>query len=154
LRYNNKPTRTSKARRTLSQKHVITSHGYGCRASCGIGERYLWIDRICIVQDDEAAKQQQLSSMGETYAGAFFTLVAAQNEEASLGLYGRRRMTIGLTESSAEKSAERSPRSHLSGKQIMLTHAMSLMQTKWYSRGWTFQEYVFSRRRVIFITTQ
>jgi hypothetical protein len=115
-----------------------------------LGERYLWIDRLCIVQDDEATKQHQLSSMGEIYAGAFFTLVAAQNEEASLGLYGRRRMTIGPAEPPNKKSVRRPSRSSLSDRQIMLTHAMSLMQTKWYSRGWTFQEYIFSRRRVIF----
>jgi hypothetical protein len=115
-----------------------------------LGERYLWIDRLCIVQDDYATKHHQLSSMGEIYAGAFFTLVAAQNDEAALGLYGPRRMSIGPVLSSAKERARRLPISRLSSKQILLTHAMSLMQTKWYSRGWTFQEYIFSRRRVIF----
>jgi hypothetical protein len=53
-----------------------------------LGERYLWIDRLCIVQDEEATKQQQLSSVGEIYAGAFFTLVEkADSSSAATGIY-------------------------------------------------------------------
>lgn len=33
---------------------------------------------------------------------------------------------------------------------LLLSQAADLMRTAWFSRGWTFQEYIFSRRRIIF----
>jgi len=42
-----------------------------------LGERYLWVDRLCIVQDDAATKHSQIHHMSSIYANAHFTLVAA-----------------------------------------------------------------------------
>ncbi|KAF2831531.1 HET-domain-containing protein [Ophiobolus disseminans] len=116
-----------------------------------LGERYLWVDRYCIVQDDSEAKPSQLASMGDIYAGAFFTIVAAQNLDASEGLYGSRRTM--LLEPTATKEGEiwrdlQQP--GITGDQIMLDQSIRLMRSKWFSRGWTFQENYFSRRKVIF----
>lgn len=115
-----------------------------------LGLTYLWVDRITIIQDDDATKHHQLSAMGEIYAGSLFTLIAAQNEEAALSLYGHRKMAHARdgSRSREEKSTVDGP--SLDGAKHMLNQAISLMQTKWYSRGWTFQEYIFSTRRVIF----
>jgi len=115
-----------------------------------LGLPYLWVDRIAIVQDDEATKHHQLSAMGEIYAGSLFTLVAAQNEEAASSLYGHRKMTLTPSETSIPQGLRRPDGKPLSGAQYMTKQAMSLMETKWYSRGWTFQEYIFFTRRVIF----
>lgn len=115
-----------------------------------LGLPYLWVDRITIIQDDEATKHHQLSAMGEMYAGSLFTLVAAQNEEASLSLYGHRRMALVHGDSPSKQEKRRADGQPLDGAKYMLDQAISLMQTKWYSRGWTFQEYIFSTRRVIF----
>lgn len=115
-----------------------------------LGLPYLWVDRITIIQDDDATKHHQLSAMGEIYAGSLFTLVAAQNEEASLSLYGHRRMALVHGDSPSKQEKRRADGQPLDGAKYMLDQAISLMQTKWYSRGWTFQEYIFSTRRVIF----
>lgn len=115
-----------------------------------LGLPYLWVDRITIIQDDDATKHHQLSAMGEIYAGSLFTLVAAQNEEASLSLYGHRRMALVHGDSPSKQEKRRADGQPLDGAKYMLDQAVSLMQTKWYSRGWTFQEYIFSTRRVIF----
>jgi len=115
-----------------------------------LGLHYLWVDRIAIVQDDEATKHHQLSAMGEIYAGAVFTLVAAQNEEAALSLYGHRKMAFTPTPIPVGQGIRKSNGQPVRGADYMLNQAMSLMETKWYSRGWTFQEYIFSTRRVVF----
>ncbi|KAK1636350.1 heterokaryon incompatibility, partial [Colletotrichum phormii] len=47
-----------------------------------LGERYLWVDRLYIVQDDEDAKHAQLRGMADIYAGALLTIVAAQGRGA------------------------------------------------------------------------
>jgi hypothetical protein len=115
-----------------------------------LGLTHLWVDRISVVQDDESTKHHQLNAIGEIYAGALFTLVAAQNKEAALSLYGSRKMALVSAKSSIGQGTKKSDGQSLSGAQYMLQQAMSLMETKWYSRRWTFQEYQFSTRRVIF----
>ncbi len=55
-----------------------------------IGERYLWVDRLCIVQDDFEAKHAQIHNMGPIYANAYFTKVAALGTSADYGLRGIR----------------------------------------------------------------
>lgn len=115
-----------------------------------LGERYLWCDRYCIVQDDNEAKYKQLATMGKIYARAFFTLVAAQNNDATEGLYGRRKMVLGTIATVKQKNFPGSQQSNITGDQIMLDQAIGLMRTKWFSRGWTFQENHFSRRKVVF----
>ncbi|KAK0724129.1 heterokaryon incompatibility protein-domain-containing protein [Lasiosphaeris hirsuta] len=50
---------------------------------------YLWIDRLCIVQDDCQEKHAQIKAMGSIYAQSSFTLVAAQSDDASGPLSSR-----------------------------------------------------------------
>lgn len=53
-----------------------------------LGEQYLWIDSLCIVQDEEEEKHTQLNSMGSIYANASVTIVAWQGDHADFGLEG------------------------------------------------------------------
>lgn len=39
-----------------------------------IGVRYLWIDALCIIQDDKVDWRKESSQMGNIYAGAYFTI--------------------------------------------------------------------------------
>jgi hypothetical protein len=116
-----------------------------------LGEHFLWCDRYCIVQDDNEAKYRQLATMGKIYAGAFFTLVAAQNNDAAAGLSGSQRsMLLNSSANSKHNFAADPQRSGPTGDKIMLDQAIGLMRTKWFSRGWTFQENHFSRRKLVF----
>lgn len=54
----------------------------------GIGERYLWVDALCIIQDDPVSRTVQLAQMGLIYASATFTIVAASGDNADCGLPG------------------------------------------------------------------
>jgi len=54
-----------------------------------LGMKYLWVDRLCIVQDDNTgAKQVQLDAMGDIYAGAEAVIVVANGEHADSGIDG------------------------------------------------------------------
>jgi hypothetical protein len=53
-----------------------------------LGERYLWIDSLCIVQDDETVKHGQVMNMEAIYGNASFTIIAAGGEDADAGLPG------------------------------------------------------------------
>lgn len=52
-----------------------------------LGLRYIWIDSLCIIQDDTKDWQQESSRMAEIYQGAYLVLSASQASSAHDGLY-------------------------------------------------------------------
>jgi hypothetical protein len=49
--------------------------------------RYLWIDSLCIIQDDENDKRRELPTMGRVYQHAHLTILAAEAMNCSDGLF-------------------------------------------------------------------
>jgi hypothetical protein len=59
-----------------------------------LGERYLWVDSLCIIQDDEVFKHDQINAMAAIYSNAALTIVAAEGDSAEAGLRG----IVGVSE--------------------------------------------------------
>jgi Heterokaryon incompatibility protein (HET) len=55
-----------------------------------LAEKYLWVDSLCIVQDDETHKYTEMSKMAAIYANASVTILALQGQHANHGLPGFR----------------------------------------------------------------
>jgi hypothetical protein len=53
-----------------------------------IGERYLWVDSLCIVQDDKDQKHGLIDSMDVIFSGALLTIIAATGRDANAGIFG------------------------------------------------------------------
>lgn len=53
-----------------------------------LGYRYLWVDSLCIVQDDDSTKQSLMDVMDAIYSSADVTLVASTGKGADCGLSG------------------------------------------------------------------
>ncbi len=51
-----------------------------------LGEQYLWVDRLCIVQDNELSIAEQIIQMNLVYARALFIIVATSGSSALSGL--------------------------------------------------------------------
>ncbi|RDL30184.1 uncharacterized protein BP5553_10462 [Venustampulla echinocandica] len=112
-----------------------------------LNQNYLWVDCLCILQDGEADKHNQVSSMDAVYNLAFLTIVAAAGDSANAGLppFNSPRLNSHLlfhveTISGINFVSCLSPR--------IATEAIT--ESKWATRGWTLQEYVLSKRTVIF----
>ncbi|RYC61237.1 hypothetical protein CHU98_g4973 [Xylaria longipes] len=104
--------------------------------------RYLWVDRLCIIQDDNDSKKTLLQAMPFIYANAYFTIVAAEGLDASHGLCGI----------SCHRQNVRLARIDLPNVTLLETKIRSADGSKspWAYRGWTFQEALFSKRMLVF----
>ncbi|KAF3000634.1 hypothetical protein E8E14_004758 [Neopestalotiopsis sp. 37M] len=54
-----------------------------------LGVRYLWIDSLCIIQDDENDWKQESSKMVEVYQNAYLTICATGGQNDDAGLWPR-----------------------------------------------------------------
>lgn len=108
-----------------------------------IGQKYLWVDRFCIIQDDLTHKEAQLKSMASIYANAYFTIIASDGSDDSFGL-------CGIGEGSAPRSYHLSDFNFGPRCRMICRKPWGRQEKKYDTRGWTFQEKVLSRRQLIF----
>ncbi len=110
-----------------------------------LGFDYVWIDRYCIDQRGAHATEQ-IEQMHHIYQNAEVTLFAAAGKDANAGLAG---VSNHLRDSQPHGT---------SGTIEVFGAARSLIQllarSKWMSRGWSYQEAMFSRRRLYFTGEQ
>lgn len=112
--------------------------------------RYLWIDRYCIRQNAQTKEEQeekhgQIAQMHHIYGGSSMTIIAAAGDGPHHGLPGVR-------------TKRRShPIVRLPHRTVFATlpNPKLLVDTSaWSTRGWTFQEGLLARRRLVFTDQQ
>ncbi|KAK1988988.1 heterokaryon incompatibility protein-domain-containing protein [Colletotrichum cereale] len=112
-----------------------------------LGYQYLWVDKYCIDQSDMSELGDQINKMHLIYSNAEATIVAAADPDETCGLPG-----VGSTERFKQDVA------HVEGTAIinMGPHPAVYVEkeSRWWKRGWTFQEGLISRRRITFTRTQ
>ncbi|KAJ6101771.1 hypothetical protein N7486_004198 [Penicillium sp. IBT 16267x] len=107
---------------------------------------YLWVDRLCILQDERPDKKAYwLDAMGAIYARLLVTLVALSGNDAEHGLPGvnvvkREAFWIGTSQG-------------ISLIEPIPKFDRLLRDSRWNSRGWTYQEAMLSARRLLFSNT-
>ncbi|GLA59684.1 hypothetical protein AtubIFM54640_010997 [Aspergillus tubingensis] len=112
------------------------------RACIELKIRYLWIDRLCIVQDDTAAvKNSQINAMGDIYSHSYLTLVDLEGANMDHGL-------PGVSQARAVRMTYKIP--GMSLRIIDEEYPKLVKKSKWNSRGWIFQEAMLSPRMLMF----
>ncbi|KAK0705595.1 heterokaryon incompatibility protein-domain-containing protein [Lasiosphaeris hirsuta] len=105
--------------------------------------KYLWVDALCLVQDDPEDKARSIPRMIEVYAGATVTIVAASGPHANSGLPG-----VGDTPRIGKQIIEE-VRPGL--EMAVVNDVKDMLEASTYAtRGWTFQEQLLANRTVIF----
>ena len=122
-----------------------------------LGERYLWVDALCIIQDNEDDLAAHLPLMGYIFEGAVLTIVAASSTDANSGLPGVRQsrspqLVIGPLGEGALISCPSPMLDEI--VQFQLDGHHYLQNSMWDRRGWTLQEKLFSRRCLYFMEEQ
>ncbi|KAF5674674.1 heterokaryon incompatibility protein [Fusarium heterosporum] len=114
-----------------------------------LGERFLWVDALCIIQDEPASLVRNLNQMQLIYASSVFCIMASTGCGAEFGLRGLK----GL---SPARNLELYVYDLADGERLIeVDHAVTQDPTagtkySYHQRGWTFQEWLFSRRRLVF----
>ena len=116
----------------------------------GIGEKYLWVDALCIIQDSLAMQQTQIAKMDQIYANALFTIVAASGSNAETGLPG-----VCLSPRNQFQEIVHFPGGYFytlicDGREA--GHIIN--KSTWAQRAWTMQELLFSSRCLLFTEFQ
>ena len=112
-----------------------------------LGIPYLWVDCLCIPQNNPHDKHVQINNMERIYSEAYLTIASAMGFDANSGL------------------PSVNPGSRTTQQLVLQSDAVSLITTtcnpelsmltsQWYSRGWTFQEFLLSRRTLVFTAEQ
>ena len=106
-----------------------------------LGKQYLWVDSLCIDQEDHAHKDDQIQKMRDIYQGAYVTIIAISGDSASSGLPGisHRKIYQQMT-------------CRVGGKRLvglMPTLSQQVWLSPWGQRAWTFQESRLSPRCLI-----
>ncbi|KAF1846033.1 HET-domain-containing protein [Cucurbitaria berberidis CBS 394.84] len=115
-----------------------------------LGQRYLWVDGLCLVQDDLDDVVLGINMMNSIYRGSYFTIVAGSGTDANAGLPGLEH---------TEEDGRRVPqiiREVAPGIHMTILHGIDwhLSRSTYNERGWTLQELVLPKRTVIFINGQ
>jgi len=111
-----------------------------------LGFRYLWVDRFCIDQENPQEKHFLISKMASIYRQAEITIVAAAGTDANCGLPG-----VGTT---TRKSQPKLRLGSLTIASPLVGCRGEIRGSTWWTRGWTYQEGVLARRRLVFTKTQ
>jgi hypothetical protein len=102
-----------------------------------LGERYIWIDRLCVLLDDEKDKMEQI------YSAAILTIITANACCSNANIPGVQSDTRRITQHSGV----------IRGAHYVTTQPdlFSVMRgLNWSTRGWTFQEGFLSSRCLVF----
>lgn len=125
-----------------------------------LDERYLWVDALCIVQDDDVQMSRDVPNMDIIYSQAFSTIVALSGTDADSGLPGVSAGTREPQKIATVRISNKSPNlddDPLSNdketvglvatpRQLYLEMELS----KWSTRSWIVQEHLLSRRCLLF----
>lgn len=138
-RDNSEALQTPGSLKAVSMPATLLDAIVACRA---LGYRYLWIDALCIPQDDPVKKAEQINRMDRIYRCAELCIVAAAGSDASHGLPGVGRSRVWRSFSTRVFDLELAT--------VRTSVIDCVNRSVWNKRAWTFQESLLSRRLLYF----
>jgi hypothetical protein len=140
----------------ISPQHLDPTIRDSITVAREMGFRLLWIDALCIFQDDEEWKRRELSMMGNIYLNATFTIVVSAANNVKEGFLHRRTSSLeqfgpadGYPQPVFKFRVEGNSGDDEERFGILIPYLLDEIEP-WYNRAWTLQEMLFSGRRLQF----
>jgi hypothetical protein len=120
-----------------------------------LGIRHVWIDSLCIIQDDPSDMQTEISNMGQIYRNAILNVGALKTSNAE---QAKNNESPGLFVDCRSRGTSPFPLTvqRANSKETYFAHreerADSLNRSCLTERGWVLQERLLSRRSIYFGT--
>ena len=111
--------------------------------------RYLWIDALCIIQDDPADWAREAAKMNEIYGSAYLTIAATSAISSTEGFLGRLQemeCSIPIYGDTRTEPVACLTLTEMPGGGDQGSWPDSIETACWNTRGWTFQERLLSKR--------
>lgn len=120
-----------------------------------IGLHYLWVDSLCINQDDEDEKAKEIGRMNRIYSGSVVTICAASAKTCQAGFLDSRQQYSGLC-GEGVKATVICPNGvgHIVLQQKENPDTVFNVKEPIHARGWTLQEHILSTRILFYGTHQ
>jgi hypothetical protein len=118
-----------------------------------LGVQYLWIDSLCILQDDEQDWREQSTEMHTIYANAYLTLAATKSPNSDGGCYSAAPSDYRAHEILPYGVFVRKPLPHIPHRMMKQTSERgSPFPLLW--RAWVYQERRLSKRMLHFTANE
>jgi hypothetical protein len=128
------------------------SHQDACLVTEGLGLQYLWIDALCIIQDDDTDKRNQISEMGAVYSNATVVIAASRASTATEGFLGPRFQWRSKDFGSATKTKWLDLNNR--GSVLVIPNFSNSFWEPLDERAWALQERLMARRYLEYGTFQ
>ncbi|KAK0666960.1 heterokaryon incompatibility protein-domain-containing protein [Cercophora samala] len=127
---------------------VVIREAVAVARSLSLG--YLWVDALCILQDDESDWEAESSQMGQIYGGSYIT-IGSLTPSCNISFLNPE---VPQTNIDFRSKINPNVRGQYSISLYYCTHlggganivSPRLMQSRWSRRGWTLQESLLSAR--------
>jgi len=167
------PLTTVKANVTAFTKAIHASHlpltiREAIDMTRNLSIEYIWVDSLCIIQDDESDWRRESKNMGQIFRNALCTIAATSATHCEEGLYLERQVDDeNPTTPFTSGNFVRVPCISWNGrfndvfigtipgsdsKNLDFDHEIN--QSRWNRRGWVVQERILSRRIIHFAKNQ
>ncbi|KAI9151389.1 Monooxygenase [Paramyrothecium foliicola] len=124
------------------------------RVTRRLGLEFIWVDALCIVQDDDDDKSHEIARMADIYRNSFVTISAATAQNVSDGFLDKREIWSGhnLGPIWLPWEAEADKLGYKTGCVGLYHNLMPSLRVNDYihERAWTFQETLLSSRLLAF----
>ncbi|KAJ9606194.1 hypothetical protein H2200_009155 [Cladophialophora chaetospira] len=117
-----------------------------------LGLKYVWIDSLCIVQDDPADFAREAARMALIYSQAHVVIAATRGSTGDAGLFHNRRAAQKLTmpDTHRHKGSYLHVTEAISHEAFLTNDPYRFNSTPLFERAWCFQERLLGKRVVHF----
>ncbi|KAJ3527151.1 hypothetical protein NM208_g10845 [Fusarium decemcellulare] len=143
-------------KRQITISDLPKTHQDAIQLARELGVRYMWIDSICICQDDHENWERESAKMLSIYRNAYLTVSATRAKDSSEGLFGERptREYVELEYTSGDLRGQALLFNLPLHEEAIDSDYIAMPNEPLSDRAWGLQERVLSRRILLYGTQQ